>query len=661
MKKTGFVATMLIMMALIMMAPLLLHSTFAQAATDGVYSLAETSRAWDATDANRTRPPTSDYDYTYGDEASLVYALPWPFTFYGQSYSQINADTNGNIWFTATGSAHSLNLANSGRGPVIAVWNNDLSSYFYGGVFIQHKSNPERVIIEWQTETYSDEGAFRVNRFAAVLFPNGVIRTDYAAFDSSTGKDFGSGISRGDGTSSVNLTSTYGNAFSLSGRSFLFASGRAAYLEGVPGSFGTVATGTSSQRLSIVVSNAGTENLRINAVNLNGNYPGSFSLVPGGDGCSGATLAPSQSCTVQVVFFPLILGPQSAVVAISSNDATTPLLDVILDGTGLHPILTLSTLADGAVTNTATLNLAGSVNGSSSEVKSLTVNGQTAMVNPDGSFSVAVHLTDGANTISTVATDKADNETTDTRTIILDQAAPKLTVTSPADNSKTSSPFTVLSGMVDENSTVTQKVNGGTPQAVAMTGTVFNSTVYLSSGFNTIDITATDLAGNSSSQKRTAIYDRDKPALAITDPAQDFTTSLNRITIKGSVTDALTAVTMRVSFEGQTFTPPVTDDAFALPITFNSERTYPVIVTATDEVGNSTTVQRNIIYAIPLNADLADALKALQVATGIAQPTAAELARADMAPIVNGVPQPDGIIDIQDVIVILRRLVGLPL
>src|ERR1039457_6261949 len=122
-------------------------------ATDGYYTVAETSSAWDGTDADPLKTPTTDYDYAYGDEESVSYNLPWNMTFYGQNYSSITADTNGNVWFSATDSANSFNLATTGRGPVIAAWNNDLSSAFNGGVFIQHKTNPERIVIEWQTET----------------------------------------------------------------------------------------------------------------------------------------------------------------------------------------------------------------------------------------------------------------------------------------------------------------------------------------------------------------------------------------------------------------------------------------------------------------------------------------------------------------------------
>jgi hypothetical protein len=56
---------------------------------------------------------------------------------------------------------------------------------------------------------------------------------------------------------------------------------------------------------------------------------------------------------------------------------------------------------------------------------------------------------------------------------------------------------------------------------------------------------------------------------------------------------------------------------------------------------------------------IADALRALRIATGLITPTANDLAHGDVAPLVNSVPQPDGKIDIGDVIVILRKSVGL--
>jgi hypothetical protein len=57
--------------------------------------------------------------------------------------------------------------------------------------------------------------------------------------------------------------------------------------------------------------------------------------------------------------------------------------------------------------------------------------------------------------------------------------------------------------------------------------------------------------------------------------------------------------------------------------------------------------------------DLADAMHALRFALGTEQPDEQTLARADLAPLVDGVPQPDGKIDLGDVLVLLRKIVGL--
>jgi len=57
--------------------------------------------------------------------------------------------------------------------------------------------------------------------------------------------------------------------------------------------------------------------------------------------------------------------------------------------------------------------------------------------------------------------------------------------------------------------------------------------------------------------------------------------------------------------------------------------------------------------------DMTDALLVLRIAAGLDAPTASDLASGDVAPLVNGTPQPDGKVDIGDVVAILRRAAGL--
>jgi hypothetical protein len=56
---------------------------------------------------------------------------------------------------------------------------------------------------------------------------------------------------------------------------------------------------------------------------------------------------------------------------------------------------------------------------------------------------------------------------------------------------------------------------------------------------------------------------------------------------------------------------------------------------------------------------IADALKSLNFAMKVETPMPDDLLHGDVAPLVNGVPQPDGVINLGDTIVILRRVVGL--
>jgi hypothetical protein len=76
-----------------------------------------------------------------------------------------------------------------------------------------------------------------------------------------------------------------------------------------------------------------------------------------------------------------------------------------------------------------------------------------------------------------------------------------------------------------------------------------------------------------------------------------------------------------------------------------------VIVTSVKQNGNGGTTP---------DPTIADALKALQGFSGIVSLTPVEVMRYDVAPLfANGVPQGDGVVDIADVIMILRRSVGI--
>ena len=82
-----------------------------------------------------------------------------------------------------------------------------------------------------------------------------------------------------------------------------------------------------------------------------------------------------------------------------------PALDTI------NPVLSISTLSDGAITNNPTLNVSGTATDNVA-LQSVTVNGNNIQVDASGNFSTALELIEGANVIKVVATDTTGNSTT---------------------------------------------------------------------------------------------------------------------------------------------------------------------------------------------------------------------------------------------------------
>jgi len=328
------------------------------------------------------------------------------------------------------------------------------------------------------------------------------------------------------------------------------------------------------------------------------------------------------------------------------------------------PTVRVSTLSDGAITNAALLNIAGSASGVNG-IKTVIINGTPVVLDAFNSFTQVFTLKEGQNTFITTALDNAGLEATDSRTVTLDTSRPVITVTAPADNSTLSATSVVVTGYLDNPGTLTAVVNNGSPKSADMTGNNFSIALNLSGGTNTIELTATDLAGNSSTAKRTIVSDTTKPSLAVTYPGTDSTINATSFTLAGTVSDDLGSSLVSVTMEGVTYTPQVLNGAFTQQLNLPSAKTYQITVTAIDQGGNSATVVRNVIRPRILGdlnhdgkVDVVDALIALQMSVGILTANADDLAAGDVAPLVNGVPQPDSVIDIEDAYAILKKAVG---
>ena len=351
----------------------------------------------------------------------------------------------------------------------------------------------------------------------------------------------------------------------------------------------------------------------------------------------------------------------------NANYAAAPEVNrpLVVGYNALAPRLDLSALPDGSITAVATLNLTGSAT-SENGIRSVLMNGTAVALDANNGFSLPLVLTEGRNSLVTTVLDNAGLEITDRREIILDTAAPAITVSTPADNSSIAATHVTVKGYLDNPGTVSATVDGGSPQAASMNGNNFSVDLNLRDGSNTVLINATDLAGNGSTAKRTLVSDTTIPALAVTAPAADTTVNATTLLIAGTVSDDLGAPSVTVTMDGTSYTPNVADGAFQQRLELPTPKSYSITVRAVDQVGNTTSVQRNVIRARMAGdltrdgaVDIADALKALQMAVGFLTAGEDDLAVGDVAPFTGGLSKPDGVIDIEDALAILNKAIGL--
>lgn len=125
-------------------------------------------------------------------------------------------------------------------------------------------------------------------------------------------------------------------------------------------------------------------------------------------------------------------GSHTVTVNVSDNDGntatqktTTYTVDTV------PPTLNLSAPSDGLITATASLNVTGTTNDTTSSpvTVKITLNGAdqgTVTVSANGAFSKSITLATGSNTITVTATDAAGKVSSVTRTVTLDTSVPKV-------------------------------------------------------------------------------------------------------------------------------------------------------------------------------------------------------------------------------------------
>ncbi len=295
----------------------------------------------------------------------------------------------------------------------------------------------------------------------------------------------------------------------------------------------------------------------------------------------------------------------------TATDVRTVVLDTI------PPELAVATPSDGDLLNTGVVHVAGtSENGAV-----LTVNGVMVAVDSSGNWAVDLAFADGAHAIMTTAVDAAGNSAQDVRTVTIDTMAPALSVTSPSFDLTNVADVSV-EGMTEADATLT--VNGAAV-TVAADGS-FSTTVTLASGSNTIEVEATDPAGNTAMVTKTVVLDTTAPAVAITAPAASALLNQAVVHVTGTAEDGA-----QVTVNGVLVV--VTGGAWSVDLAF-SDGAHAITVVATDAAGNTATVSRSVTIDTVAPALSVDAMPTL---TNAAALTVSGTTEAGATLTVNGV------------------------
>ena len=162
---------------------------------------------------------------------------------------------------------------------------------------------------------------------------------------------------------------------------------------------------------------------------------------------------------------------------------------------------------------------------------------------------------DGAGQIVTgTATDSVGSTAQASVTINLDQAPPLVSVTSPADGSLSPSASVLVSGAASDSGSGVATVSCNGTAATFSAGS-FSCTLLITQGSLGISVTATDVAGNTTSTGITASLQ--PPNLTITSPAPLALFNTQSITVTGTIDDPQATVTVNdvhATRNGGTFT-----------------------------------------------------------------------------------------------------------
>jgi hypothetical protein len=175
-----------------------------------------------------------------------------------------------------------------------------------------------------------------------------------------------------------------------------------------------------------------------------------------------------------------------------------------------------------------------------------------------------------------IAIDNAGNTATASLSVRLDKTVPSLAVTSPANGVNIfASPIAVNGSVTDVLSGLASVTCSGAPATV--NGGSFNCGVTLTPGANSVNATATDVAGNTSTSTLNLTY-APVPTVKLTSPANLDYLNLSPTTVTGTVDDPTATITVN------SIQAPVANGLFSVTLPL-AEGPNVITATATSAAG----------------------------------------------------------------------------
>jgi len=208
------------------------------------------------------------------------------------------------------------------------------------------------------------------------------------------------------------------------------------------------------------------------------------------------------------------------------------------------------------------------------------------LVPPDGSFSLAVPLTEGVNMIFVNATDRVGNFATEITSVVRDTVRPSLVVVSPTNLSVSPTSVVRVSGLSEFGAYLT--VNGFSV-AVAPNGT-WSVDLALPEGPQAIVVVAADAVGNTNIVLRVVLVDSDVPQIQLTSPLVPLT-NRSRVQVSGYASDSQ-LVAVLVNLVSVPFDPAT--GYFSTNLTL-ADGLNPIVVVAVDAAQHRGIAQTGIL------------------------------------------------------------------